>query len=68
MKLNAVAAAMSAAMLTGNVHAEDIKEASPSVPDKLPTFTVSFFLMSNRAHVWGYVAPPHELLSQSIDS
>jgi hypothetical protein len=41
MKLNAVAAAMSAAMLTGNVHAEDVKEASPSVPDKLPTFTVS---------------------------
>jgi calnexin len=28
-------------MLTGNVHAEDVKEASPSVPDKLPTFTVS---------------------------
>jgi calnexin len=39
MKFNAVAAAVSAAMLTGNVHAEDVKEASPSVPDKLPTFT-----------------------------
>ncbi|KAF4469751.1 calcium-binding precursor cnx1 [Fusarium albosuccineum] len=40
MKFNAVAAAMSAAVLAGNVHAEDAKanEASPAVP-KLPTFT-----------------------------
>lgn len=42
MKLNAVTAAMSAALLAGNVHAEDVaQEASASVPD-VPTFTVSF--------------------------
>ncbi|KAM5355827.1 hypothetical protein ACJ41O_002473 [Fusarium nematophilum] len=40
MKLNAVAAAVSAAILAGNVHAEDVKadEAAPAIP-KLPTFT-----------------------------
>lgn len=40
MKINAVAAAMSAALLAGNAQAEDVaKEASPALP-KLPTFTV----------------------------
>ncbi|KAF5021498.1 hypothetical protein F66182_6472 [Fusarium sp. NRRL 66182] len=39
MKFNTVAAAMSAAMLAGNAHADEAKEASPAVPDKLPTFT-----------------------------
>ncbi|KAF7550712.1 hypothetical protein G7046_g7931 [Stylonectria norvegica] len=40
MKFNAVAAAMSAALLAGSAHAEDVVEdaASPAIP-QLPTFT-----------------------------
>lgn len=39
MKFNAVAAAVSAAMLAGVAHAEDVVEES-SVAPELPTFTV----------------------------
>lgn len=41
MKFNAVAAAVSAAFLAGNVHAEDVipEEAAPALPE-VPTFTV----------------------------
>lgn len=40
MKFNAVAAAMSAALLAGVAHAEDAEESK--VAPELPNFTVSF--------------------------
>lgn len=41
MKFNAVATAVSAALLAGVAHAEE-EQASPAVPD-IPNFTVGFF-------------------------